>query len=139
MPCEPASFLSKMFRHVWAAQSQLSDSGFLRFWDHRRFVDSNTGSCGFPMRSHTGHRPTRHVRALKGPVWVLTAPFGSAFKTTVRGSFVDHVQVLRKKNTGPARAVTTDYGRIPYGCSRASKASTSARTVPRVHRTEPVG
>ena len=32
--------------------------------------------------------------------------------------------------TGPARAVTTDYGRFTYGCSQACKASARARTVP---------
>ena len=78
------------------ARSGKSDMGFLRFWDHRRLVDSRTGSCEFPIGSHTGHRPMGHVRALKCPVllltalkcpvWVLTAPCGSAFKTTVHGS-----------------------------------------------------
>ena len=32
--------------------------------------------------------------------------------------------------TGPARAVTTDYGRFACGCSQARKASARARTVP---------
>ena len=73
-----------------------------------------------------------HVRALKGPVWVLTVPYGSAFKTTVHGSCgpctgsVYCLEIL----TGPARIVTTDYGGFTYGCSHARKASARAGTVP---------
>ena len=59
---------------------------FLRFWDHRRLVYCRTGPCGFPIGSHMGHRPMSHVRALKGSVWVLTAPYDSALKTIVHGS-----------------------------------------------------
>ena len=59
---------------------------FQRFWDHKRLLDSRTGSCGFPIGSHMGHRPMSHVRALKCPAWDLTAPYGCAFKTTVYGS-----------------------------------------------------
>ena len=73
-----------------------------------------------------------HVRALQGSVWVLTMPYGSALKTTVRGSCGLHtgsvgcLEIL----TGPARAVTTDYGRFAYGCLQSRKASARARTVP---------
>ena len=73
-----------------------------------------------------------HVRALKGPVSVLTAPYGSALQTTVHGScglrsgFVQCLEIL----TGPARSVTTDYGRFAYGCSQTRKAPAIARTVP---------
>ena len=93
--------------------AQLSDTGFLRFWDHRRLVDSRMESWGFPIGSHMGHRPMSNVRALKGPVWVPTAPYGSACKTTghVRSSCgprTDSVQCLEIR-TGPARTVTTDY------------------------------
>ena len=45
-------------------------------WNARR------QSYGFSIGSHTGHRHMSHIRALKCPVWVLTAPYGSAFKTT---------------------------------------------------------
>ena len=38
---------------------------------------------------------------------------------------------VRRNHTGPARAVTTDYGRFAYGCSQARKASARARTVPK--------
>ena len=44
-------------------------------------------------------------------------------------SLGDQVRVLRNHN-GPARAVTTDYGRFAYGCSLARKASARARMVP---------
>ena len=47
-----------------------------------------------------------HVWGLKGPVWVVTPLYGSAFKTTVRGSC--------GPSTG-ARAVTTECGRLVYG------------------------
>ena len=72
--------------------------------------------------SHTGqYRHMSHVRALKNPGWVLTVPYGSALKTTVHGSCgwrtgsVRCLEIL----TVPARAVTTHYGRFPYGCSQA--------------------
>ena len=74
-----------------------------------------------------------HVRALKGPVWVFTPPYGSAFKkTTIHGSCgpctgsVWCLEVL----TGPAQAVMTDYGQFAYGGSQACKAFAKAHTVP---------
>ena len=65
---------------------------------------------------------SRHRMAL-----LLTSPYGSAFKTTVHGSWTTYgcLEIL----TGPARVVTTDYGRFAYGCSQARKASARARTV----------
>ena len=71
-----------------------------------------------------------HVRALRSPAWVLTAPYGSAFQTTV--SVHDSCGPLTGSErcleifTGPTRAVTIDYGRF----SQARKASARARTVP---------
>ena len=61
----------------------------------RSLIDSRTGPCGLPIGSHTGHWPMSHVRALKSPIWVLTAPYGSAFKTTIHAALVNHVRVLR--------------------------------------------
>ena len=81
--CASPQDFSKIFRPSLKLKvdlAQLSHTDFLRFWDNRRLVDSRTGSCGFPIGSHTGHRPMSHVRALKiwCSVWVLTAPYGSA-------------------------------------------------------------
>ena len=119
--------------------AQLPDTGFLRFWDHRRLVDSRTGAYWFLIGSHTEHRPLSHVRALESSGWVLTAPYGSALKTIVhcscglRTGSVRCLEIL----TGPTRAVTTDYGRFVCGCSQARKASARARTVPtRSQRTQ---
>ena len=84
------------------------------------YIDRRTGSCGFPIGSHTGHRHTSPVRALKCPVWDLTKPYGSAFKTTVhdpcgpRTGSVRCLEIL----TGPARTVMTVYGRFAYECSK---------------------
>ena len=72
------------------------------------------------------------IRALKGPVRVLMAPYGSALKTTVHGSSglrTGSVWCLESL-TGPARAVTIDYGRFAYGCSQPRKASARARMMP---------
>ena len=47
-------------------------------------------------------------------------PYGSALKTTIHGSCglrtgsVRYLEILK----GPARAVTTDYGRFACGCSQ---------------------
>ena len=72
-----------------------------------------------------------HVWAPKDPVWILTAPYGSAYKTTVHGSCGPRTGSVRCLEilTGPARTVTTDDGRFAYDCSQANKASARAPTV----------
>ena len=95
-----------------------------------------------------------HVRALKGPVWVLTAPYGSALKTNVHGSCglrtgsVRCLEILagpaRADTTdygrfaGPVRAVTTDYARFT-GVHKPVRHPQGPVRCPHVHRTEPVG
>ena len=60
------------------------------------------------------------------------APYDSAYKTTVHGSCgprtgsIQCLEILM----GPARTVTTDYGRFAYGCSEARKAFARACKVP---------
>ena len=84
------------------------------------YVDRSTGSCGFPIGPHTGHRYTSHVRVLKGPLWDLTAPYASAFITTVHGPCAQRTGSVRCLEilTGTARTVMTDYGRFANGCSK---------------------
>ena len=92
----------------------------------------NSTACR--VRARKIFRIGSHVRALRSPAWVLTAPYGSAFQTTV--SVHDSCGPLTGSErcleifTGPARAVTFDYGRFAYMFSQARKTSTRARTVP---------
>ena len=82
-----------------------------------------------------------HVRALKGHVWVLTAPYVSAYKTTVHGSCGPRTGSVRCLEilTGPARTVATEYVGLHTDVYKRVRHPHGHVRCPHVHRTEPVG
>ena len=95
-------------------------------------------SYEFLMGSHTGHRHTSHVRAPEGPVWVLTTPYGSAFKTTVRGSCGPRTGAKKSLRVPHEQLQLITVG-LHTGVHKPVRHPQVPVLYPRVHRTEPEG